>query len=96
MGEEAVVVELMRVMVSALDQAMGLGKEMMGAREKGECMEQKNRIMALITRRMSTQKGLHRKVKERGILRDEVPTGKDDLPEGTAYRPRYPRNVVNT
>lgn len=95
-GEEAVVVELMRVMVSALDQAMGLGKEMMGSREKGECMEQKNRIMALITRRMSTQKGLHRKAKERGIVTDEVATGADDLPEGNGYTRRYSRDVVNT
>ena len=96
LGEEAMVVELMRVMVGALDTVMGLGKEMMGSREKEGCREQKNRIMALITRRMSTQKGLHRKAKERGIVGDEVATGADDLPEGRGYRPRYSRVVVNT
>lgn len=95
-GEEAVVIELMRLMVSVFDRVMGLGKEMMSSKEKGECMEQKNMIMALITRRMGTQKGLHRKAKERGIVRDEVATGADDLPEGTRYTPRYSRNVVNT
>ena len=95
-GEEVVVVELMRVMVSALDQAMGLGKETMGLREKRECREQKNRIMALITRRMNTQKGLHRKLKEKGMMSDAVATGADDLPEGTGYTPIYSKKVVNT